>query len=269
MPMWSVPRHNILGVSVSAVDYAVATDMIIAAAREKRAFAATALAVHGVMTGFRDPCQRARINALDLVTPDGQPVRWALNSLHGTALSDRVYGPFLMLRVCERAAAEGLRLFLYGSDRETVAALERGLRARFPSLLVAGTRPSRFRPATEPEWQEDAQALRTSGADIVFCGLGCPRQEAWVYEMRPEIARPLVAVGAAFAFWSGRQPMAPAWMQRSGQEWLFRLAREPRRLAGRYLINNPLFVLHLMRQELFGPRIGTETDVSPPPLRFS
>lgn len=269
MPMGSVPRHDVLGVSVSAVDYATATDLIMAAAREQRAFAATALAVHGVMTGFRDPCQRTRINALDLVTPDGQPVRWALNWLHGTALDDRVYGPFLMLRVCERAAAEQRRVYFYGSDAATLAELEHRIRVRFPSLQIAGTRPSRFRPATEAEWRDDALLLSDSGADIIFCGLGCPRQEVWVYEMRAQINRPLIAVGAAFAFWAGRLPMAPAWMQRHGQEWLFRLAQEPRRLAGRYLINNPLFLIHLGRQKFFGPPNRRAECDRPPNLHFS
>jgi exopolysaccharide biosynthesis WecB/TagA/CpsF family protein len=266
----SLARGNVLGVSISITDYTRATDLIIAAAREQRPFGGTALAVHGVMTGHNDLAQRTRINALDLVTPDGQPVRWALNWLHHARLADRVYGPFLMMRVCERAAAEGLSLFLYGSDASTLSALETALRARFPALRIAGTRPSRFRPATEPEWREDAQMLRDSRTDIVFCGLGCPRQETWVYEMRPEIDRPLIAVGAAFAFWAGRQPMAPAWMQRNGLEWLFRLGSEPRRLAGRYLINNPVFVAKLTRQKIFGDRVYAETGAaSPPKLRFS
>jgi N-acetylglucosaminyldiphosphoundecaprenol N-acetyl-beta-D-mannosaminyltransferase len=266
----SVRRYDVLGVAVSAVDYAGATRMILDAAHQQRSFAATALAVHGVVTGHRDPWQRIRINALDLVTPDGQPVRWALNWLHDTSLIDRVYGPFLMLHVCERAAAENLSVFLYGSDAAVLAALSRSLQTRFPTLRIAGTRPSRFRHATEAEWQDDVRALGASGADIVFCGLGCPRQEAWVYEMRPHLRRPLVAVGAAFAFWAGRQPMAPRWMQRAGMEWLFRLAHEPRRLAGRYAFTNPWFLVNLLRQKLFASRRQISRPVgTPPALRFS
>ena len=264
------PRFNILGVGVHALDYEQATACIIEAAREKKPFAATALAVHGVMTGHGDHNQCTRLNGLDLITPDGQPVRWALAWLHQAKLADRVYGPFLMLRVCERAAADGLSIFLYGSDAETLALLSTALQSRCPGLRIAGTRPSRFRPATEAEWADDVNALRSSGADIVFCGLGCPRQETWVYEMRSHVDRPLVAVGAAFAFWSGRLPMAPAWMQRAGLEWLFRFSREPLRLWRRYLILNPLYLAGLLRQKLsphaFDPPVAPP---QPPPLHYS
>lgn len=264
------PRFNVLGVGVHAVNYADATETIIGAAHERRSFAATALAVHGVMTGRLDPEQRTRLNRLDLVTPDGQPVRWALNWLHGTGLSDRVYGPFLMLRVCERAAAEGLSVFLYGSDQLTLGALAASLGQRFPTLRIAGAQPSRFRRANESEWADDVRALRDSNADVVFCGLGCPRQEAWVYEMRQHLQRPFLAVGAAFPLWAGRQPMAPAWMQRAGLEWLFRLSREPRRLARRYLVYNPAFLAGLMRQKI-DPRAFARDTSQPetPPLRWS
>lgn len=261
-------RQLILGVGVHPVNYVQATEAVLAAARERRAFAATALAVHGVMTGVDDDAQRVRLNRLDLVTPDGQPVRWALNWLHHAALADRVYGPFLMLRICERAATEKLRVFLYGSDASMLDALREGLARRFPGLRITGTRPSRFRRATETEWAEDVAAIQEAQPDIVFCGLGCPRQETWVYEMRSHLSCPLVAVGAAFAFWSGRQPMAPAWMQRSGLEWLYRLSKEPRRLAGRYLILNPRFAGGVLRQKLSGTAATAELS-EPPPLRYS
>ncbi len=262
-------RHHLLGVHVHATDYASATGHIVDAARENRPLAVTALAVHGVMTGRTDGDQCARLNQLDLVTPDGQPVRWALNWLHHTALKDRVYGPFLMLHVCERAAKEGLSVYLFGGDAAMLQALSSFLTSRFPQLRIAGAQPSRFRRATDAEWNNDVETLRASGADIVFCGLGCPRQEVWVHEMRSELNRPLIAVGAAFAFWSGRQRMAPAWMQRSGLEWLFRLLREPRRLACRYLIYNPWFVAALLRQKIFPPKTPAAPPATPPPLHWS
>jgi exopolysaccharide biosynthesis WecB/TagA/CpsF family protein len=255
---------------VHTLDYQQATDCIAEAAHEKKPFAVTALAVHGVMTGHSDTAQRTRLNRFDLVTPDGQPVRWALNWLYHARLADRVYGPFLMLHVCERAAADGLSVFLYGSDNTTLAALATALQQRCPGLRIAGTRPSRFRNATEAEWIEDVEALRASTADIVFCGLGCPRQESWVYEMRACLDRPLIAVGAAFAFWSGQQPMAPAWMQRTGLEWLYRFSREPLRLWRRYLILNPCYLAGLMRQKL-SPQVFAEPNAQPEPpaLRWS
>lgn len=243
-------RHAILGVGVHAVDYATAVELIAAAAREKRPFAVSALAVHGVMVGANDPVHRARLNALDLVTPDGQPVRWALNWLYRAGLRDRVYGPFLTRHLCARAAADGLRVFFYGSDQATLSALEAAVRRDWPTLQIAGMRSSRFRRATEAEWQEDVTAIRAANPDIVFCGLGCPRQEIWAYEMRESLSMPLIAVGAAFPFLAGKLAMAPSWMQRLGLEWLYRLSREPRRLWRRYLVYNPQYVFGVWMQKL-------------------
>lgn len=271
MPDRSFARFSLLGVGVHAVDYAQASAVILDAARARRPFAGTALAVHGVMTGHVDPAQRARINALDLVSPDGQPVRWALNSLHRTRLRDRVYGPFLMMRICAAAASEDFGVFLFGSTPKTLESLQRGLRERVPRLRIVGTQSSRFRVATDTEWASDARTLRESGARIVFCGLGCPRQEAWVHAMRLHTDIPLLGVGAAFSLWSGEQPMAPSWMQSAGLEWLFRLSREPRRLAHRYFVYNPRFVAAVVRQKMRGPSTDPSRpfESSAPELRWS
>lgn len=253
---------QLLGVTVHPTTYVEAVELIVQAARARRAFACTALAVHGLMTGAMDAVQRARLNSFDLVTPDGQPVRWALNWLHQAQLEDRVYGPFLMQRLCARAAADGLRVYFHGSDADTMESLLRELRRELPNLQIAGYRLSRFRRATEREWLEDVEAIRTARPDLVFCGLGCPRQETWVYEMREYIRLPLIAVGAAFPFLAGRQPMAPAWMQRAGLEWLFRLGREPGRLWRRYLLLNPLYVAGILLQKL-GVRFNRTTVPQP------
>jgi exopolysaccharide biosynthesis WecB/TagA/CpsF family protein len=262
-------RFSILGVGVHAVDYTQAVTAVIAAAKNHVPFSVTALAVHGVMTGVDDAEQRARLNHFDLVAPDGQPVRWALNWLHRAKLQDRVYGPFLMLRLCEQAAYEKLRVFLYGSDSATLEALAQSLCSRFPGLIIAGTRPSRFRQATEDEWSEDVKAIKDSQTDLVFCGLGCPKQEVWVYEMHQYLTCPAVAIGAAFSFWSGRQKMAPRWMQRLGLEWLYRLSREPRRLWRRYLILNPRYVAGVVWQKLRPGSYPLSTYDDAPDLRWS
>lgn len=230
--------------------YARAVQDIVDAAKARQSFAVSALAVHGVMTGALDPMHRVRLNQFDLVTPDGQPVRWALNWLHDCRLTDRVYGPFLTRDLCARAASENLSVFFYGSDEATLAALGTALLQKHPTLRIAGTRPSRFRRATEAEWKEDIAAIRSCDPDLIFCGLGCPRQEIWVHEMKAFQAVPLIAVGAAFPFLAGRLAMAPAWMQRLGLEWLYRLSREPRRLFRRYAVYNPLFVSGVVAQKL-------------------
>ncbi len=246
-------KHNVLGVLVDAIDYECATAQILAAARERRALTVSALAVHGVMTGVQDADQRHRLNTFDLICPDGQPVRWMLQRAHRLALADRVYGPFLTLRVCAAAAEESLPIFLFGSTPEVQERLRAALGKRFPNLPIAGARPSRFRPATPAEVEEDAAAIRASGAAICLCGLGCPRQEVWAYEMRERVAMPILAVGAAFDFLAGNLAMAPAWMQARGLEWLYRLVREPARLWRRYLVLNPLYLFHCTRQLLGHP----------------
>ncbi len=234
---------NLLGVLVHPATYASAADAILDAAAEPRPFAVAAQPVHGIMTGVLDPEHRYRLNHLDLVVPDGQPVRWAMNLLHRAGLRDRVYGPTLMLRVCERAAAAGLPMYLYGSRAETIAALAGRLRARFPNLLIAGSQPGRFRQVSAAEADAIAAGIRASGARIVFVALGCPRQEVWAYENRERLGVPIVAVGAAFDFHAGTVPQAPPRWQALGLEWLFRLLREPRRLWRRYVFLNPLYVV--------------------------
>lgn len=243
-------KYPILGVNVHAVDYECAVDSVIAAARSRRPYAVSALAVHGVMTGALDPMHRRRLNGLDLVVPDGQPVRWALRWIHGAGLEDRVYGPNLTLRILEAAAKEGLSVYFYGSTEDVLAHLMRNLRRHLPDLRIAGYEPSRFRRLSAEEKEDVVRRIRQSGARIVFVGLGCPRQEVWAYEYRERLSVPLIAVGAAFAFHAGTLPQAPAWMQRLGLEWLFRLYQEPGRLWKRYVLLNPAFLTRIGLEKL-------------------
>ena len=256
-------KHNVLGVGVSAVDYTAATARIVDAAHRREPLAVSALAVHGVMTGALDPAHRYRLNRLDLVCPDGQPVRWALNLLHGAKLTDRVYGPRLMLEVCRAAADEGLPIFLFGGSAETLEALQARLKKEFPTLAIAGVRPSKFRRLEPAEWDELMTAVRASGARIMFIGLGCPRQEVFAFEARNALSMPALAVGAAFSFHAGDTPQAPPAMQRWGLEWLYRLVQEPRRLWRRYLLLNPAYVTLLALQRLGVHRIQSD-DLDPP-----
>lgn len=243
-------RFNLLGVLINGVDYEAAVNKIVMAAREGRALGVSALAVHGVMTGVLDQQHRYRLNQLELVVPDGQPVRWGLNLLHGTRLSDRVYGPNLMLKTCEAAAEHELGVFLFGGKEELLSELESRLLDKFPNLKIVGKMPSRFRTIDAEEKQELVQAIRESGADICMVGLGCPRQEVWAYEFKDEVSMPVLAVGAAFNFHAGQLEQAPSWMQRLGLEWLFRLSREPGRLWRRYLYLNPAYLTLLGLQWL-------------------
>ena len=235
-------KHNLLGVLIDAVDYEASIEKIILAAHDHRSFTVSALAVHGVMTGVLDPSHGYRLNHLNLVVPDGQPVRWSLNLLHKTRLPDRVYGPDLTLKVCERAAREGLPVYLYGSSQDVLAAFRRNLSTMFPELRIAGEQSSRYRQLTPEEKADVVRTIAGSGARILLVGLGCPRQEVWVYEHGDALHMPMLAVGAAFDFHAGRVRQAPHVMQKAGLEWLFRLSREPGRLWRRYLLLNPQFV---------------------------
>jgi N-acetylglucosaminyldiphosphoundecaprenol N-acetyl-beta-D-mannosaminyltransferase len=243
-------KHSILGVRINAVDYTAAVERILSAARREKPLAVSALAVHGVMTGVLDQTHRYRLNHFDLVVPDGQPVRWALRWLHGEKLPDRVYGPNLMQKVCAQAARDGLPIFLYGSTETILQELKRRLIEQHPELKIAGHQASAFRRFTAAEQKEAAAAIRASGARIVLVGLGCPRQEVFVFEMRNHLPMPLLAVGAAFAFHAGILPQAPPTMQRLGLEWAYRFLQEPRRLWKRYLLLNPLYLILLGLQKL-------------------
>ncbi|MDB5046608.1 MAG: glycosyl transferase, WecB/TagA/CpsF family [Deinococcus sp.] len=246
--MINLGAYSVLGVKIHAVDYEYAVQAIRDAAREKRAFTVSALAVHGVMTGMTNAEQARRLNGLNLVVPDGQPVRWALGLLHGKHLPDRVYGPELTLRVAEALAQDDLSVYLYGSQPAVLERFARNLQAKFPGLRVAGMEASKFRRTTPEEQQATAQRIRESGANAVFVGLGCPRQEVWAFENAPLIGLPILAVGAAFDFHAGTLAQAPKRMQNAGLEWLFRLIQEPRRLWKRYVLLNPLFLWNLFLQ---------------------
>lgn len=241
-------KQNVLGVAIDAVDYEASVDRIIRAAKAKEPLAVSATAVHGLMEAVKDPTHRHRINELELVVPDGQPVRWAMALLYGIRLPDRVYGPTLMLKTCEAAAANGLSVYLFGGTSELLARLRANLERQFPDLNIVRTRPSRFRTLDGEEKAELIADIAQSGADVVMVGLGCPRQEVWAYEFKEEVRRPILAVGAAFNFHAGQLDQAPSRVGDWGLEWAYRLVKEPRRLWRRYLVLNPYYLSLLARQ---------------------
>lgn len=249
-------RGDVLGVLVDVIDFDEATERLLEAALRRRSFSMTALAVHGVMTGVRDPAHRARLNAFDLVTPDGQPVRWALNLLYRAGLREWVGGPDLVPRVLRGMAAEQLPVYLYGGTSGTLDRLSASLTRQIPGLRISGAEPSRFRLARPGEDLALADRIRQSGARLLLVGLGCPRQEVFAHRMRSLLDLPVMAVGAAFDYHAGSLRRAPRWMERSGLAWLWRLAQEPARLWRRYLLLGPEYLLRLAAQRagLWQPR---------------
>jgi N-acetylglucosaminyldiphosphoundecaprenol N-acetyl-beta-D-mannosaminyltransferase len=241
----------VLGVPLALTDYESTLDWIDAAVRTRTRGYVCVAAVHTVMASREDPALREAVLGADFTVPDGQPLVWALNLL-GHRLGERVYGPELMERACARAAVTGQRLYLYGGRNPgALAQLARVLRLRHPGLNLVGGYAPPFRDLTVEEEDRIAQNVNAARPDVVWAGIGVPKQEKWMARMRGRLEAPvLVGVGAAFDFHAGLVPQAPALMQRLGLEWLFRLAQEPRRLWRRYLRYNPRFVTGFARQYL-------------------
>ena len=231
------------GVKMTPTTYAEVIDVLIRCAQARQPATADFGAVHVLATAARDAAFRETINALDIVAPDGQPVRWALNYFHRAGLTDRVYGPELMRRLCKAAADAGVSIYLYGSSPQVIEKLSTNLKAMSPALVIAGAESPPFRALTDAEHDEVAARINASGAGLVFIGLGCPKQEAFAYRHRRSIRAVQVCVGAAFDFHAGVKPTAPAWMQKRGLEWLYRLVKEPGRLWKRYLVTNTTYCL--------------------------
>jgi len=255
---------DLFGVQLTPTTYEEATDAILRAAQLGRPQAVSCFAVHALIESSRDPSLRERVNKFAMITPDGQPVRWALNMLHRTGLEERVCGPELMLRVCREAAVRQVPVYLYGSTQDTLWQLRKQLQAKFPKLQIAGAESPPFRALDEKEDDEMVARINESGAGIVFVGLGCPKQDVFAADHLGRINAVQLCVGAAFDFIAGTKKMAPAWMQRRGLEWLYRVCSEPRRLWRRYLVTNSIFLAKLAGA-IVRPNGRRPTDRSAPP----
>jgi N-acetylglucosaminyldiphosphoundecaprenol N-acetyl-beta-D-mannosaminyltransferase len=246
----SVDRINVLGVGISALNMNLAAQVILDAVRQRRKGYVCVTNVHAVMEGYDDPQVRAALNGAMLCTPDGMPMVW-LGRWAGKTEMRRVYGPDLMLRLCADSCAEQLRHFFYGGANGAAAELAVKLKERFPSLIVAGTYEPPFRPLNEAEERQLIETVRAARPDLLWVGLSTPKQDKFMAACSTKLdATVMLGVGAAFDFHSGRVRQAPAWLQRLGLEWFFRLCMEPRRLWKRYLKHNPRFVYHVLRQKL-------------------
>ncbi|SRR5579862_977611 len=236
----SIETRAILGSNVAVTTYAEAVSLACGWAESReRPYAVAAANTHVVTLARRDPAYRRALDQFDLLLPDGMPLVWCINR-GKRRLDDRVYGPTFMLKCLE--AAKTAHFFLGGGDD-----LLRALRERFPGVEIAGMYAPPFGEWSAAEDDAIIGRLRAAGAGFIWVGLGCPKQEMWLARNKPRLpAGVYCGVGAAFAFHAGLLRQAPAWMQRAGLEWAFRLAVEPRRLWRRYLVNNSLFLLYLL-----------------------
>lgn len=240
-----IQRVDVLGVGVSAIDQNLALGEIERWILRRDRHYICVTGVHGVMESQRDPELLSIHNSSGLTTPDGMPLVWCAR-LAGAKGVSRVYGPDLMVSVAGQSAEKGWSHYFYGAAPGIPDKLADNLKTRFPGLKVVGTHSPPFRDLSEAEVTETANAINRAAPDIVWVGLSTPKQERWMARFRPLLDAPVLAgVGAAFDIHAGSLSQAPSWMQRSGLEWAYRLAKEPRRLWKRYLRNNPAFLARL------------------------
>lgn len=248
--MVQLEKVNILGVAVNAINMETAVAEVSRWIDEREQHYALFSPVSTIMQCRQDPQLRKVANNAGLVNPDGMPLVF-LGRSRGYKQMDRVYGPDFMLAFSEHSVKQGYKHYYYGGADGVPEELAEKMRARFPGIQIVGTYSPPFRKLTPEEDEDIVQQINASGADVVWVGLGSPKQDHWMAEHMPRLNAPvLLGVGAAFDFHTGRKPQAPYWMQRSGLEWVFRLSTEPRRLWKRYLVNNPAFVASVMMQQL-------------------
>lgn len=237
----AVESRTIVDIRVDATNYNDAVARIVEWARQGASKYICVAAVNNVMEAHDAASFRVAMNQADLVTPDGMPLVWGLRAL-GVRGATRVYGPDLTPLILEAAAEAGVAVGFYGGAPDVLGALLKTVRSRWPSLRIAYSYSPPFRPLNEIDEAKVVRDINASGAQILFVGLGCPKQELWMARHRGRVPPVMVGVGAAFDFLAGKKKQAPSFMQKTGTEWMFRLASEPRRLWRRYLQHNPRFV---------------------------
>jgi N-acetylglucosaminyldiphosphoundecaprenol N-acetyl-beta-D-mannosaminyltransferase len=247
----SIKRFQTLGIQVDAVqipDVITKVEEWIREGSHCRFIAVTN--VHVLMEAQHNPAFKTALDSADLCVPDGMPLVW-IGRLRGYPLKRRVYGPDLLLDFCSETNAKSYRHFFYGGAPGVPEVLAEELKRQFPKLHVVGTYSPPFRPLTPAEDALVVDMINRSAADILWVGLGCPKQELWMYEHRNQLHVPvLVGVGQAFDLHAGRLRQAPVWMREHGLEWLFRLFKEPRRLWRRYIVYGSEFIFYVALEML-------------------
>ena len=232
---------SVLGMRVDEFDYESAVDTLRDWCDGRSNYVCCST-VHMVMESYDRADFQRYVNSADMVVSDGVPIVWVTRKL-GLARQIRVDAPTLTLKLCEMAAREGIPIGFYGSSRTVIDDLVKALTDRYPALKIAYSLSPPFRPLTAEEDEKIVEEIRRSGARLLFVGLGCPKQEKWMFEHRGRIPATMLGVGWTFDVLSGHSKMAPRWIQNSGMEWFYRLVRNPRKLWRRHLVHNPRFVV--------------------------
>jgi N-acetylglucosaminyldiphosphoundecaprenol N-acetyl-beta-D-mannosaminyltransferase len=260
MPEKKLNKFCILGVKISAINIDDACSFVEDAILKRQKKYICVCPVSTIMESKRSEKVLMGVNSADLVTPDGMAVVW-IGKMQGYKNIRRVYGPELMQNIFGISEKKQYKNYFYGSSHNTLNKLEEKLSRKYPGLIINGSFSPPFRQLTEEEDSKIVEEINRSDSDIVWVGLGSPKQDLWMYEHRGRINAPvMIGVGAAFDFLAGVKPQAPRWIRDNGFEWLFRLVTEPKRLWRRYLVDLPLFgyyvLLNLISKSLFRPKTG-------------
>jgi len=248
IPVAALPtRKRVVSLGLTGSSYAHFIDEVMDRGRQRKPAYACFANAHMVVEAARNPAFADAVNAATWVIADGVPLTWALRFLHGYR-QERITGLDVMPTLLSNAAQTGLSVYVYGSTPAVLFRFQEFCAQHHPSLRIAGTHSPPFRAFTPDEEIRAAEAIRASGAQLVFVALGCPKQEKWMAAMSDRIPAVLLGVGGALPVTIGLQARAPRWMQRSGLEWLHRFLAEPRRLFSRYVVTNSLFLYYVARQ---------------------
>jgi N-acetylglucosaminyldiphosphoundecaprenol N-acetyl-beta-D-mannosaminyltransferase len=263
--MLAISRRTapLLGTKIEVTTMEAACQQIFSLALAKRSSYVCFATAHMLVEAIRDSAVREAYTKAAVVNPDGVPLAWCLR-VEGFKAAECVSGPRLFPRVLEMAAKTSMRVGFYGGRKETLALIRSRLQTELPSLNIAYMHSPPFRPLTEEEQRSDLLRITESGAEILFVGLGSPRQELWMRQWASQIPCVSLGVGAAFEFYSGEKVLPPLWIQRLGLTWLVRLCQEPRRLIRRNLAS-PVFV-YLFAKDLLRRRMRRGAGISDPAL---
>ena len=248
-----VGRKSIINFSVTTGKYSSFIDEITELARNRVSSAVYFANVHMYIEAYKNESFRELINKADIVTPDGQPLAWALRLLYGIK-QDRVAAMDFVPDMLQRMQQEKLPVYFYGGTQEMLDKTATYVKQAYPSLIVAGMYSPPFRPLTAIEEDEIAAQINATSPTIIFVFLGCPKQEKWMATMKGKVNAVMTGVGGALPVTIGMQKRAPVWMRNFGLEWLFRFFQEPRRLFKRYATTNSLFIW-VMVKEFFRVRL--------------
>ncbi|MCM8787963.1 MAG: WecB/TagA/CpsF family glycosyltransferase [Candidatus Omnitrophica bacterium] len=245
-------KFKIIDNLITACDYEYILNTIEKAIKKKKNLLISPIASHTLVKAHYDPILKKILDNFNYLLPDSQWVKRSIWFLYGKRLKERVYGPDLMIKICQLSQDKGYKIFLYGNKKETLEKLKEKLRKKIPRVNIVGEEPSKFRELTKKEWKELKEKIKESKADIIFVSLGSPKQEVFSYRLKRYIKEPkiIIPVGAAFDFISGAKKQAPKWMQRGGLEWLWRLWQEPRRVWRRYLVYSFKYLELLVKQKI-------------------